>query len=59
MIAKETWARVSSMAQTGYYPVMCQTIINEEETPWEKRNYIPDKQIKNCDTQEKVAESHI
>lgn len=47
------------MAQTGYYPVMCQTIINEEETPWEKRNYIPDKQIKNCDAQEKVSESHI
>ena len=47
------------MVQTGYYPVMYQTIINEEETPWKKGNYIPDKQIKNCDTQEKVAESHI
>ena len=59
MIAKETWTRVSSMVQTGYYPVMYQTTINEEETPWEKGNYIPDKQIKNCAAQEKVSESHI
>ena len=53
MIAKENWTRI------GYYPVIYQAIINKEETPWEKGNYIPDKQIKNCDTQEKVAESHI